>query len=497
MERYFSMETILTIDQGTSSTRAIVFNESAEIIAKAQEPISVDCPKPGYVMQDPEVIWQSVLTTVKTVLSDRNVSATAIRCCGMTNQRETTIIWDRKTGDTIYPAIVWQDRRTSAWCQEHKTVIWAANIQSTTGLLLDPYFSATKIAWILDNVPDARSRAEKGELAFGTIDSFLIWRLTGGTHVTDVTNASRTMLFDIHKKIWSSDLLQQFNIPASLLPEVLPSSAAFGTIDPQHFGHAIPITGVAGDQHASTVGNGCTKPGMVKSTYGTGCFVLANTGKQYRHSKHRLLTTIAYETQDTTHYGLEGSIFIAGAAVQWLRDTLKIINTAGETAQLAESIDDTNGVYFVPAFTGLGAPHWDPDARGAISGLNRDSNVAHIVRATLEAACYQTLDLFNAMQADGVIIEQLRVDGGMVVNNWLMQFLADMLQVPITRAKIVETTALGAALLAGIQVGIFQSLDEATSLIQSDRCFDPKMPIDRREQFYQGWQQAINCLRRR
>lgn len=486
--------TILAIDQGTTSSRCILFSEGGEIVAKSQQELETHYPQSGWVEQNPEHIWQTVLHTMQQVITQCQLPIENITACGITNQRETTLIWDRRTGETIYPAIVWQDRRTAKNCQALIAQGLETKIQQKTGLLLDPYFSATKIAWILDNVPNARARARAGELAFGTVDSFLLWRLTGGVHATDVTNASRTLLFNLNNLQWDDELLDIFNIPEKLLPEISPSTADFGVIKHEFLQQAIPIAAIAGDQQAATVGQACQRPGMAKSTYGTGCFVLANTGEQPLISEHRLLSTVAYQTAKDCHYGLEGSIFVAGAAVQWLRDTLQLIGDAAETEKHALDVTDTGGVYFVPAFTGLGAPYWDPEARGAILGLNRDSGVAQIARAALEAVCYQTRDLLTTMKKDGITVTELRVDGGMVVNDWLVQFLADILQLPIARAKVIETTALGVAMLAGLQTGCFTSMTEAMQIAKIGRTFEPIMTFDQSKQLYSGWQAAVTRL---
>ena len=487
---------LLAIDQGTTSSRAMIFSHLGEALHQHQIDLKQSYPEDGWVEQDPEEIWINTYTCCQEVLKKMKLSAKNIAAIGISNQRETTIMWDKKSGQPIYPAIVWQDRRTSALCKElsehpiHKT------LQEKTGLLLDPYFSATKIMWLLKNVSGAREKAERGELLFGTVDTFLLWRLTQGkSHATDASNASRTLLFNIRTQQLDKDILEALEIPENILPTVLDSSANFGETDRELFGEKIPITGIAGDQQAATVGQACFSPGMIKSTYGTGCFMLLNTGSLFVQSKNRLLTTIAYRLKNKVTYGLEGSIFCAGATIKWLRDSLKLIKTAQETEELAKEVSDTGGVYLVPAFTGLGAPHWDPLARGALIGLTRNSNVNHIVRAALEAVCYQTEDLLHAMAKDGVTqIKTLRVDGGMVANNWLLQFLADTLNLTVARAKCVETSALGAALLAGLQVGIFDSLDQIAALWQSDAEYKPQMEPAVRQNLYEGWQRAINRI---
>ena len=474
---------ILAIDQGTTSSRSIIFSPQGKIESIAQQEFSQKYPQDGWVEHDPEEIWESVVATLKDVFKNGKVSISDIASVGITNQRETTLVWDKTTGKPVYPAIVWQDRRTSQLCRELSDDEGLVNyITETTGLLLDPYFSATKVAWILDNVEGARTKAENGELLFGTVDTFLIWRLTGGqSHKTDATNASRTMLFDINKQCWDERLLSTFNIPSNMLPEVMDCSADFGVIDEKIIGSAIPIQGVAGDQQSALVGQACFEKGMAKSTYGTGCFVLLNTGNQVVRSQHNLLSTVAYQIKGQTHYALEGSIFIAGAGVQWLRDGLHVISDARETEALARSVNDDHGVYLVPAFAGLGAPHWDPDCRGAIFGLTRGTTNAHLARATLEAVCYQTADLLDAMAQEGVSPETLRVDGGMVANNWLCQFLADMLGQTVERPTIMETTALGAAFLAGLQAGVYQ--------------FTPSMPKAIKKELLSGWHSAVNATK--
>ncbi|MBV8466957.1 MAG: glycerol kinase GlpK, partial [Burkholderiales bacterium] len=416
---------------------------------------------------------------------------------GVTNQRETTVIWERATGKPIHRAIVWQDRRTADWCKAHWSEERENWLAERTGLLLDPYFSGTKISWLLDHVPGARARAEAGELAFGTIDSWIIWQLTGGrVHATDATNASRTLLFNLHTQDWDDELLAFFKVPRALLPKVLDSAADYGSTDPALFGAAIPIRGVAGDQQAATVGQACFAPGMVKSTYGTGCFMVMNTGEEVVRSRNRLISTVAYRLNGKPTFALEGSIFIAGAAVQWLRDALKLIGSAAETEKWAREAEDTRGVYLIPAFTGLGAPYWDPQARGAIVGLTRDSGIAVIVRAALESVCYQTRDLLEAMHADGAKLPAaLRVDGGMAGNDWLMQCLADLLATSVERPTITETTALGAAYLAGLGVGIYKGLDEIAALWARERAFEPAMPAEKRDAQYRGWMEAVGRVR--
>jgi glycerol kinase len=488
MSRY-----LLAIDQGTTSSRAIIFNEFAEPVSQHQIDLHQSYPQSGWVEQDPEEMWQNTLECCRQVLQKSNLAAHDIAGIGITNQRETTIVWDRKTGKPIYPAIVWQDRRTAVLCKElmqHKIHL---ELQAKTGLLLDPYFSATKIMWLLDNVPGARQQAERGDLAFGTVDTFLLWHLTSGkVHATDATNASRTLLFNIRTQSWDQEILEAFHIPASMLPIVLDSAALFGETDANLFGKKIPITAMIGDQQAATVGQACFEPGMVKATYGTGCFMLLNTGPIVVQSTNRLLATVAYRLNGKTTYGLEGSIFSAGTTIKWLRDALKIIATAADSEVAAERVPDSAGVYLVPAFTGLGAPYWDPDARGALIGLTPQCHRDHIVRAALESVCYQTRDLLECMRLDGVSqIDTLRVDGGMSVNNWLLQFLSSLLSVTVQRPACVETTALGAAYFAGLQVGVFQSLEEIATLWQASATFSPRFTELQRTTLYEGWKKAV------
>ena len=484
---------ILAIDQGTTSSRAMVFAPDSRVICSAQQEFSQFYPQDGWVEHDPEEIWTSVVAVCRQALKQARELGAKVQAIGITNQRETTVVWHKSTGKTLYNAIVWQDRRTADVCaalaqQGHLTCV-----TERTGLLLDPYFSATKIAWILDHVPSARELAEAGELAFGTIDSFLIWRLTGGkVHATDVTNASRTSVFNIHSLQWDKSLLELFAVPANILPEVKSCCDDFGTTSGEILGQALPILGVAGDQQAATIGQCCFGPGSVKSTYGTGCFVMVNTGEQALVSKHQLLTTIAYSIKGTTHYALEGSIFVAGAAVQWLRDGLNIIQHASDTQAMAAQLDSNDGVYLVPAFTGLGAPYWSPQTRGAIFGLSRATQPAHLARATLEAVCYLTADLLHAMAQDGIALQSLRIDGGMVANNWLCQFLSDVLNLVVERPQIRETTALGAAYLAGLQAGIYTSFDDVMRLNKLDSRFCPTMDTTQRARLLAGWHSAIN-----
>lgn len=484
---------ILSIDQGTTSSRAIIFNEQGLPLQQAQQEFEQIFPKDGWVEHAPETIWETTLQVCQQAIQKAQLSAADITCIGITNQRETTVVWDKKTGKPVYNAIVWQDRRTAETCEALRQQDHEQAIADKTGLLIDPYFSATKIQWILDNVEGAREKAQQGDLLFGTIDSFLLWHLTGGkSHKTDATNASRTMLFNIHKQQWDKDLLALFSIPESMLPEVCDCSADFGSSLPELLGAEIPITGIAGDQQAALIGQACFKPGMAKSTYGTGCFMILNTGKTAVQSENRLLTTIAYRLNGEVTYAIEGSIFIAGAAIQWLRDGLQLIDHASQSEALAESADQKSGVYLVPAFTGLGAPYWDPHARGAITGLTRDTGIKEIVAAGLRSVCYQTRDLLEAMAADGATLPStLRVDGGMVQNNWLVQFLANLLNTDVERPQITETTALGAAYLAGLHSGVFRSIDQIQELWTCEQKFSPEMKETTRERLYQGWLDAV------
>lgn len=484
---------ILAIDQGTTSTRAILFDAAGQVVGISQKELSLFYPENGWVEQDPEDIWADTKYVCRGVLQQYSAHPSEVAAIGITNQRETTVVWDRKTGQAVYNAIVWQDRRTAELCIRMKEAGHEPAVQEKTGLLLDPYFSATKIKWILDHVAGARERAEKGELAFGTIDSFLLWRLTGGrVHATDVTNAARTMLYNIQTQAWDDDLCGLFGVPKSMLPEVRDNAADFGITDRDFLGVEIPVSGMAGDQQAALFGQACFHPGMVKSTYGTGCFALENIGPDFRVSKNRMLTTIAYRLNGRMTYAMEGSIFVAGAAIQWLRDGLGIIKSAADSEAVALSVADNAGVYMVPAFTGMGAPYWDPYARGTIAGLTRGATAAHIVRAALEAQAYQTQDLMLAMAADaGQAVAEIRVDGGMVRNNWVCQFLSDITATPVLRPGVTETTALGAACLAGLQVGVFSSLDDISAVWRCERKFESEMAGADRERLYGGWQQAI------
>lgn len=487
------MSHIMAIDQGTSSSRAIVFDLDGHILGIGQEPFDMTFPASGWVEQDPEVLWNTTLAAGRSALAAAGLEGGDVAAIGITNQRETTLVWDRATGECVHNAIVWQDRRTADRCGIMKADGIEGLVARETGLVIDPYFSGTKLAWLLDEVDGVRRRAERGELAFGTVDTFLIWRLTGGAvHATDASNASRTQLFDIGRQRWSPELLDYLKVPEVLLPDVRDSAADFGVADARWFGAAIPVFGVAGDQHAALVGQACFAPGMSKSTYGTGCFAMTNTGPEQLTSRHRLLTTVAYRLGGRTTYALEGSIFSAGVAVKWLRDGLGLVTSAAETEAAARRVDgDTGGVYVVPAFTGLGAPHWNPDARAAIVGLTLDASRDQVVTATLASVAYQTEELLAAMAADGAPVARLRVDGGMVVNDWLCQFLADILACPVERPRVTETTALGAATLAALGAGLVGSLDEAAGRWQLEREFQPAMKENRRQRLLAGWRRAV------
>jgi glycerol kinase len=482
---------VLAIDQGTTSTRAILFDAEARAVATAQRELEQHYPLSGWVEHDPEQIWRDTLAVVGETLGQ--IDARRVAGIGMTNQRETIVVWDRATGEPIHRAIVWQDRRTADECSRLKSDGTEPLVRARTGLLLDPYFSATKLAWILDHVDGARQRAERGELAAGTIDCFLLWRLTGGAvHATDVTNASRTSLFDIRRQCWDSELCRLFRVPEPLLPQVRDNSGIFGITDRSLFGEGLPVAGMAGDQQAALFGQACFHEGMIKSTYGTGCFMLLNTGSEPIVSQQRLLTTPAYRLGGQTSYALEGSIFVAGAAVKWLRDGLGVIADAAETHSMATQVPDSHGVIMVPAFVGLGAPHWDPDARGAIFGLTLNATGAHLARAALEAVAYQTLDLIEAMAKDfGSTVASVRIDGGMAANAWLAQFLADMLQLPVERPQNLETTALGAAFLAGLATGVWDDLPAIERTWKQRDSFAPAMPDERRDGLIGGWRDAV------
>ncbi len=484
---------ILALDQGTTSSRAIIFERSGTIRAIARKELAQIFPQAGWVEQDAKEIWSSQASVITEALAWAGMSAKDIAAIGITNQRETTIVWDRETGQPVCNAIVWQDRRTADRCDSLKQDGLEAVFRDKTGLVIDPYFSGTKIRWILDTIPNARRKAEAGRLAFGTVDSWLIWKLTqGAKHITDVTNASRTLLFNIQTGDWDDELLDILTIPRHMLPTVCTSSEVYAETTTDLFIAPLPISGIAGDQHAALFGQMCTRPGMVKNTYGTGCFMLMQTGPKPVASQNNLLTTAAWQLGQQTNYALEGSVFIAGAVVQWLRDGLGIIKSSAEVEALAASVPDTDGVYFVPAFTGLGAPHWDPHARGSLLGLTRGTTAAHVARAALESIAYQSMDVLTAMEADaGLHLTELRVDGGATVNNLLMQFQSDVLGVPVVRPKISETTALGAAYLAGLAIGYWKDQSEIASQWQVERVFEPHMPLEHKEELKAGWEKAL------
>ena len=491
------MTYLLALDQGTSSSRSIVFDEKGHIVALAHQELPQIYPKPGWVEHDPMEIWRTQLATAREALAKARLKASDIRALGITNQRETTVVWNRKTGRPIQHAIVWQDRRAEATCAKLREDGKAELIQAKTGLLVDAYFSGTKLKWLLDNVPQARAQAARGELAFGTIDSWLMWQLTGGTlHATDVTNASRTMLFNVHTNSWDAELLALLDIPEALMPKVLPSSTHYGEVLPALLGAAIPIGGVAGDQQSALFGQACFKEGMAKNTYGTGCFMLMHTGNKFQTSHNGLLTTSAAQVTQQREYAFEGSVFVGGAVVQWLRDGLHAIKGSAEVEALAQSVPDSGGVMMVPAFTGLGAPYWKPDARGTITGLTRGTTVAHIARAALESIAYQSAALLQAMSRDAVSagaapVAELRVDGGASINDMLMQFQADLLGIPVVRPSITETTALGAAYLAGLSCGAYSSTAELSSLWRAERTFFPTLSSDRAASLMAEWERAV------
>lgn len=492
------MTYLISLDQGTTSTRAILFDQKSHLINTHQIELKQSFPQDGWVEHDASIIWHDAISCIQQVMTKAQLTAQDITAIGISNQRETTVLWDKATGEPIAPAIVWQDRRTAQYCADmaqDQSLMDA--IAQKTGLLLDPYFSATKIKWLLDHIPDARTKASQGKILFGTIECYLLWRLTDGkSHISDITNASRTMLFNIHTRQWDTELLDLFDIPPHILPEVSPNVAQFGQSNPDLLGGSIAICGMAGDQQAATIGQACFKTGMAKTTYGTGCFMLVNTGDKPVVSQNRLLTTIAYHVHDQLAYGLEGSIFVAGAAIQWLRDGLGLLADAAQSEQMAASVHDTGGAYLVPAFTGLGAPYWDAMARGGLVGLTRDTNQAHIVRAALESVAYQTRDLLNAMQKDGVVsFSSLRIDGGMANNSWFVQFLSDTLQLPIQKPHCVETSALGAAYLAGLGCGLFKDLDEISAMWSLDHEQTPKMHVSLTQKLYDGWSMAVKRVR--
>lgn len=487
---------ILAIDQGTSSSRTVVYDHVTRVVASAQQEFVQIYPQSGWVEHDPEAIWNSVRAVTLKAMAEAAADAGDITGIGITNQRETTLVWDRESGECVYNAIVWQDRRTAEYCRSLKSEGLEPVVASKTGLRLDPYFSATKLAWILDNVEGARERAESGKLAFGTIDCFLLWRLTGGaSHATDATNASRTLLFNIHTQQWDDELLEIFNIPRELLPEVKDCAAEFGLATDPCVGGAVPVLGMAGDQQSALIGQAGFEYGMTKSTYGTGCFVIANTGSNALASQNKLLTTVAMRLNGEVTYGLEGSVFVAGSAIQWLRDEMKIIESALETEAIAKRTGIVDDVVVVPAFAGLGAPYWDPDARGAIVGMSRGSGGDQIVTATLQSVAYQTLDLISSMAEDGISPAVIRVDGGMVTNNWFLQFLADVLDTPVERPVNVESTVLGAAYLAAITAGVLQGSEQISDNWQCQSRFDPAMTSDHRERLLNGWRAAVSRIR--
>ncbi|MCX7961453.1 MAG: glycerol kinase GlpK [Burkholderiales bacterium] len=498
------MRYLLALDQGTTSSRAIVFDETGAPVARAQREFRQHYPEPGWVEHDPEDLWRTVRECAREALRLSGLKASDLLACGIANQRETTLLWDRQSGEPLARAIVWQDRRTAAMCDELKAIGAESLVRERTGLVLDPYFSATKLAWLLDHLPGARARAERGELAFGTVDTWLVWKLSGTrTHVTDVSNASRTLLFNIHSGDWDPELLQLFDVPRAILPDVYPSSHAFGMLAPAVLGEAVPITGIAGDQQAALFGQGCHRAGMAKNTYGTGCFLLLHTGDRAVRSQNGLLATAAaqvgraLDARDVARqYALEGSVFIGGAVVQWLRDELKFFASSAEVERLASEVLDSGGVYLVPAFAGLGAPHWDPRARGTIVGLTRGSGRAHIARAALESIAFQSAEVLAAMQKDaGEPLAELRVDGGAAANDLLMQFQADLLGVPVVRPRVLETTALGAAYLAGLAVDVWKSPEEIAANWRAERTFEPRMSRDEAEARLARWRAAVERAR--
>ena len=490
------MQVLLALDQGTTSSRCVAFDLAGNAVALAQREFTQHFPRDGWVEHDPEDIWQSTLVCLREVIDTLEQGGHAALGIGIANQRETTLVWDRRSGEAVAPAIVWQDRRTADACEQLRHDGLEPLIAARTGLLADPYFSATKLAWILDHVPGVRARAATGELAFGTVDSFLLWRLGGGArHCTDASNASRTMLFDIHAQRWDEDLLERLRVPRAMLPEVLDSAADFVRVATGLPGAGLPVAGVAGDQQAALIGHGCLRPGEAKATYGTGCFLVLNTGERPLRSQNRLLTTLAWRLGGAPTYALEGSIFVAGAAIKWLRDGLGLIASAADSERAAQRAGDAGGVYLVPAFAGLGAPHWDPHARGAIVGLTRDSDADAIVTAALQSVAYQTRDVLHAMAADGSQIDTLRVDGGMAVNDWLLQFMADVLGIAVSRPRVTEATALGAASLAGYRLGALPTLDHLATMRGEEHRFEPRMPQAERDRLYTGWLDAVRRVR--
>ena len=491
------MTYLLALDQGTSSSRSIVFDAQGRIVAMAQQELTQFYPQPGWVEHDPLEIWRTQLATARDVLAKAGISAQQVHAIGITNQRETTVVWNRKTGQPIHKAIVWQDRRAEPACAALRDRGMAEPIRQKTGLLVDAYFSGTKLQWILDNVPDARTRAAHGELAFGTVDSWLLWQLTGGrVHATDVSNAARTMLFNVHSNTWDAELLQALNIPDGLMPQVLPSAAHFGAIERSLLGHAIPVGGMAGDQQSALFGQACFSAGMAKNTYGTGCFMLMHTGKQFQTSTNGLITTSAAQPSAQPEFALEGSVFVGGAVVQWLRDGLGAIRSSAEVQALAQSVPDSGGVMLVPAFTGLGAPYWNPEARGTMTGLTRGSTLAHIARAALESIAFQSAALLQAMardaqQAGAAAVSELRVDGGACVNDLLMQFQADLLGISVLRPQVTETTALGAAYLAGLSTGLYPNTESLSQLWQAERRFEPQISRSQAQEQMERWEHAV------
>lgn len=485
---------LVALDQGTTSSRAIIFDDKGNVVSSSQKEFTQYFPGDGWVEHDPQEIWASQISVMMEAKAQKSIAGSEIAAIGITNQRETTIVWDKTTGEPVYPAIVWQCRRTADRVEKIKEEGYAETIRSKTGLVVDPYFSATKIEWILDHVDGARAKAEEGKLLFGTVDTWLMYKLTGGkVHATDYTNASRTMLYNIHDLCWDEELLAKFRIPKSMLPEVKPSSGIFGYTDREVIGDEIPIAGVAGDQQSALFGQCCFEKGDVKNTYGTGCFLLMNTGSQAIDSKQGLLTTIAASYGDTVEYALEGSVFVAGAAIKWLRDDMKLIESAADTEAISLSVPDSNGVYVVPAFTGIGAPYWDAYARGAVFGLTRGATRAHFVRATVESLAYQTVDILRAMEKDaGIPLNSIKVDGGASANNFLMQFQADILDTDIVRPALTETTAMGAAFLAGLAVGVFADKDEIKKKWKVERTFTPEIGSSKRNKLLEGWQQAVS-----
>lgn len=493
MEQY-----ILSLDQGTTSSRAILFDHKGKIVHKAQKEFTQIFPKPGWVEHNANEIWGSILAVIATVLSESGIKPNQVAAIGITNQRETTVVWEKETGQPVYNAIVWQSRQTADICEDLKTKGYNDLFKEKTGLLIDAYFSGTKVKWILDHVDGARTKAENGELLFGTIDTWLVWKLSGGkTHVTDYSNASRTLMFNIYELKWDEELLELLTIPKSLLPDVRPSSEVYAKTSASHFfGHEIPISGIAGDQQAALFGQACYHPGMAKNTYGTGCFMLMNTGEQAVKSQHGLLTTIAWGINGKVEYALEGSIFVAGSAIQWLRDGMRMFNESSDSELYAAKVESTDGVYVVPAFVGLGTPYWDSDVRGAVFGLTRGTTKEHFIRATLESLAYQTRDVLTAMEADsGISLKTLRADGGAVKNNFLMEFQSNILGVRVERPKVNETTALGAAFLAGLSVGFWSNQEQIASQWHVDRQFEPDMTVAKREELYDGWKKAVQAAR--